>query len=147
MADESDGFLHDMVVTLRFLLREDVIPMRRIVRGRVDEQHVVDAQRQRYFAKERQILFGNHARGPDNRFLSIAVEILDAGMADESGVVIPQDDGFTGLPHALDTLIRIGAVADDVSQTVEMMRSAFLERGERNLESFQIAVNIRYESY
>lgn len=88
------------------------------------------------------MLGAEDALGPARRDCGVTAEIGDVEPAGDGEIVVPAETQCGPLAHEGTALVRMGAVADDVSEAPHLVRAFTQDVGEHGLEGVQVPVDV-----
>ena len=140
--DEADLFVEVIEAPLGIHPPHNIVPLRRLVRGGVNEKTVLLAVHVREGGEKIAVPIGEDTAGPLHGGTGVLVEIDSGGEVDRRRVVVPHEDHRRLAEEKLDALSRLGAVTDHVTEADNTVGTAATHLGEHTLEGFKIAVNV-----
>ena len=88
------------------------------------------------------LLFTEFALGPVRRLASERPEVGRVELADRREVVVADEHDGRPLAHDVGTLVRLGAVPNDVAEAPDLIGSLGVDVGQDRLEGVKIGMNV-----
>ena len=141
VADQRQPLRLDLHAGVGLLDREHVLPDG-VAGGGVEEADPLALQGRVELAQELERRLADLLPGPLDRLRGGLREGVDVELAEHGEVVVADQAGVAALPDQLGAGVRVGPVADHVSQAPDLLDTALPGAGQHRLEGGQVGVYV-----